>query len=266
MIRLFIHVLGKRWALIVCGVALVIAGLIWGASGSHQVSYESSQQNVLYHIAAGTQTGNIYIHANGSSEYFVALSGSFNPPIAQSDIDNSTNIHFVARTDTTSINLDANGTTISDAHPIEKLIFYDKNGNVQTSFITAEYTANPNGFYDNEWLKAIWLIVIGLILGVAALLYPLLRRRPQGNAISHAAAVGAQPSPSYQPYQPYQQPNPYGQAYHGSEQYPQPAPYPPQQTGYGQPGSNPYQQPPYPPQQPGYGQPENIPYQQPPQR
>jgi len=82
MIRLFIHALGRRWALIVCGVALVIAGLIWGAAGSHQVSYESSVQNVTYHVGAGEQTGNIYIHAEGSSDYFVALSGSFNPPIA----------------------------------------------------------------------------------------------------------------------------------------------------------------------------------------
>jgi hypothetical protein len=241
MTRLLILILGRRWGLIACGVALAIAGLIWGAAGSHQVSFENSAQNVTYHIGTGSQSGNIYINADGSSDYFVALSGSFNPPVAQSDIDNSTSISFVARTDTTSINLDKNGTTISEAHPIEKLIFYDKNGKVLATYITAEYTANPNGFYDNEWLKAIWLIIIGLILGVVAFLYPMLRKRPQGSASVHAAAVGAQPS---QPYQPYQQPNPYGQIYQGPEQYPQAAPYPPQQPGYGQPGSNPYQQPP----------------------
>lgn len=241
MARLLIHALGRRWALIVCGVALVIAGLIWGAAGSHQVSYENSLRNVSYHIGNGTQSGNTYINADGSSDYFVALSGSFNPPIAQRDIDNSTSISFVARTDTTSISLDENGTTISEAHPIEKLIFYDKNDNVIATHTTAEYTTNPNGFYDNEWLKAIWLIVIGVILGVAALLYPMLRKQPQRSASFQAAAVGAQPSP---PYQPYQQPGPYGQAYQGPVQYPQAAPYPPQQPGYGQPGSNPYQQPP----------------------
>src|SRR5713226_9595609 len=194
MIRLLLLVLGRRWALIACGVALAIAGLIWGAAGSHQVSYENSLQNGSYHIGAGSQSGNIYIHADGSSDYFVALSGSFHPPIAQSDIDTSSRISFVARTDTTSINLDVNGTTISEAHPIEKLIFYDKNGTVLASHITAEYTANPNGFYDNEWLKAIWLIIIGLILGVGAFLYPILRRQPQGSASFPAAAVGAQPS------------------------------------------------------------------------
>jgi hypothetical protein len=240
MARSLILALGRRWALIVCGVALAIAGLIWGAAGSHQVSYENSLQNVSYHIGAGSQSGNIYINAGGSSDYFVALSGSYNPPIPQSDIDNSTRISFVARTDTTSINLDDNGTTINEAHPIEKLIFYNKNGNVLATHITADYTTNPNGFYDNEWLKAIWLTIIGLILGVVAFLYPMLRKQPQGSASVHAAAVGAQPS---QPYQPYQQPNLYGQTYQGP-QYPQAAPYPPQQPGYGQPGSNPYQQPP----------------------
>ena len=241
MARLLILLLGRRWALIACGVVLVIAGLIWGAAGSHQVSYENSLQNVSYHTGSGSQSGNIYINADGSSDYFVALKGNFNPPIAQSDIDNSTSISFVARTDTTSIDLDVNGTTISEAHPIEKLVFYDKNGTVLATHITAEYTANPNGFYDNEWLKAIWLIVIGLILGAAAFLYPMLRKQPQRSASLHAAAVGAQPSPPYQPYQP---PNPYGQAYQGPQQYPQVPPYPPQQPGYGQPGDNPYQQPP----------------------
>ncbi len=250
MVRLLILLLSRRWGLIVCGVALVIAGLIWGAAGSHQVSYENSTQNTNYHIGNGTETGNIYINADGSSDFFVALSDSFNPPIAQSDIDNSTAISFVARTDTTSIDLNANGTTINEAHQIEKLVFYDKTGNVLATYTTAEYLANPSGFYDNEWLKSIWLVVAGLILGVVGFVLPLLRKRPQASA-SFAGAVGTQPAQSYQPYQqpanpygqPYQGPqavaNPYGQVYQGPEQYPPASPNPPQQPGY-----NPYQQPP----------------------
>lgn len=243
MARLLILALGRRRALIVCGVALAIVGLIWGAAGSHQVSYENSVANATYHIGAGTQTGNIYINADGSSDYFVALSGSFTPPIAQSDIDTSTRISFVARTDTTSVSLDVNGTTIDEAHPIEQLVFYDKTGKVLSTHTTAEYTANPNGFYDNEWLKAIWLTVLGLVLALVALFYPMLRKRRQAGAVVPAAAAGAQPP------QPYYQPDPYGQAYQGPAQYPQAAPYPPQYaqppqpSAYGQAGGNPYQNP-----------------------
>ena len=244
MARLIIRLLGRRGALIACGIVLVIVGLIAGAVGSHQVSYEDSLQIVSYHVNTGTQSGNVYINADGSSDYFVAQNGNFNPPIAQSEVDNSSTVSFVARTDTTSINLDVNGTTISEAHPIEKLIFYDKNGNVLSTHTTADYTNNPNGFYVNQWPYAIWFIIVGVILGVGAFLFPMLRKRPRGSASIPAAAVGAQPS---QPYQQYQQPDPYRQTYQGPgqyPQYPQSAPYPPQQPGYGQPGSNPYQQPP----------------------
>lgn len=258
MVRLLILLLRRRWGLIVLGLALAIGGLIWGAAGSHQVSYVNSQQNVTYHIGNGTQTGNIYVNADGSSDYFVALNGSFNPPIAQSDIDNSTAISFVARTDTTSVDLNANGTTVNEAHQIEKLTFYDNNGKVLSTHSTSEYTANPNGFYDNEWLKAIWLVIVGVILAVVGLVLPLFRKQPQAGP-SFAGAVGTQ---SAQPYQQYQQPNAYGQAYQG----PQAAPNP-----YGQAYQGPQQYPqqypqaaPNPPQQPGYNQPYN-PYQQPPQ-
>ncbi|HZU70204.1 MAG TPA: hypothetical protein VFA09_23235 [Ktedonobacteraceae bacterium] len=258
MIRLLILLLTRRWGLIVCGVILVIAGLIWGAVGSHQVTYETSQPNTNYHIGSGSETGNIYINADGSSDYFVALNGSFGRSVAQSDIDNSTAISFVARTDTTSVDLNVNGTTVNEAHQIEKLVFYDSSGNVLGTYTTSEYLANPNGFYDNEWLKSIWLIIAGAILGVLGLVLPMFRKRPQVASPVFTGAVGAQPAQPYSPYQaptvygqPYQgpqaAPDPYGQAYQGPQQYPQQYPqatqYPSQQPG-NQPGYNPYQQPP----------------------
>ncbi len=253
MVRLAIILLRNRWGLVLIGAIMVVGGLIWGAT-SQQVNYVNSQQNVTYHIGTGTESGNVYINADGSSDYFVALSGDFNPPISQSDINNSTALSFVARTDTTSIDLNVNNTTVTEAHPIEKLVFYDKNGGVMATYTTAEYLANPTGFYDNQWLKSIWLILAGVLIGGAALVYPMFAKKPQANASFNIGAPGAQP---------YQQPNPYGQAYQGPEQYPQGAPYPsqqgasypPTQPGYGQPGSNPY-----PPTQPGYGQPGSNPY------
>ena len=110
------------WFSVVIGAILLLAGLVWGLVGSHQVSYVNSLQNVTYRIAVGSDSGNVYIHQDGLSEYFVALKTDFSPAIAQSDIDDSTGLSFVARTDTTSVNLDANGTTITEAHKIEKLV------------------------------------------------------------------------------------------------------------------------------------------------
>lgn len=243
------------WVSVVIGAILLIVGLVWGLAGTHQVSYENSLQNITYRIATGTKSGNVYIHADGSNEYFVALNSDFSPAISQNDIDNSTGLSFVARTDTTSIDLDANGTTITEAHKIEKLVFYDKSGATMATYTTSEYTANPNGVNSNGWSSAIWVVILGVLLAVAGIWSAL--RAPKtafsiggtgtGFSIGGTGAPGyppnyppAQPG-AYPPAQPGayppQPPNPYGQAYQGTEQYPQPNPY-------GQPGNNPYQQPP----------------------
>ena len=230
------------WTTVVIGTVLLIAGLAWGLIGSHQISYENSQQNITYRIGTGTTSGNVYIHADGSNEYFVALSDDFTPPIARSDIDNSTAISFVARTDTTSIDLDVNGTTINEAHKIEKLVFLDKNGGTMATYTTAEYNANPNGVYASVWSDAGWLVGFSLLLVVAGLIQAL--RAPKTNfSIGGGTVPPYRPMPpSYPPAQtdaPYAPTNPYSQAYQGPSQYPSANPY-------AQPSNNPnpYQQPP----------------------
>ncbi len=248
MARLVILLLTRRWGLLIVGLALIIGGVVWGMT-SHQVTYQNSKQGVTYHIAIGETSGNVYINADGSSDYFVAFKNDFNPQISQSDIDNSDTLEFVARTDTSSLDpaLNANGTTINDAHKIEKLVFFDKNGNVQKTFTTTEYQANPNGFNDNEWLKAIWLVIAGVIIAGAALIVPMVVKKPQPSTGFNIGTGGVQqpyqqPTPYGQPY-PQQPANPYGQPYQGPGQYSQGAAYPPQPPAYGQP-NNPYQQPP----------------------
>lgn len=217
----------------VIGIILLIVGLAWGLTGTHQVGYSNSQQNVTYHIGVGTDSGNVYIHADGSDEYFVALKGDFNPDIAQSDIDNSAGLSFVARTDTTSIELNAdNGATITEAHKIEKLVFFDKNGSTMATYVTTEYTSNPNGVSVNAWSSAIWLVVLGLLLAVLGV-FQVMRKRNTNFSIGGAPAYQPVP-PAYPPTQPgvsYPPANPYGQAYQNPAQYPQQ-------------GGNPYQQPP----------------------
>jgi hypothetical protein len=270
MVRLAILLVSRRWGLIVLGIALVLAGLIWGVVGTKQINYVTGQKEVRYanaqqagnyHIGTGTESGNTYVYADGSSDYYVALSGDFNPPIAKSDIDNSDSVSFIARSDTTDVNVTINGNDITSAHKIEKLVFYDDKGNITATYTTSEYTANPNGISENAWLKSIWLLLAGLIIAGAALIIPRVIKTPQPSTSFNIGAAGAQPFQQPNPYgqppqQPgaFQQPNPYGQppqqpaaypqqdpyqqAYQGPGQYPQSPPaYPPA-------GSNPYQQPP----------------------
>lgn len=246
MIRLAILLLSRRWGIMVIGAILVISGLIWGLE-SQQVTYQSYQQGSNYEIGAGTQSGNVYINAKGSSDYFAAFNGDFTPPIAQSNLDNWVAISFVARTDYSGLNtsLNTGSTKVTEAHKIEKLVFYDQNGNIAASYTTTEYNANPNGFTQNNWLYSIWLILAGVVVFGLAF---VLGKKPQTNA---SFSIGANGTQAYQqpyaqpnPYgQPYPQSDPYGQAYQSPQQYPQGVPYPPQQPVYGQPVSNPYQQP-----------------------
>lgn len=269
MVRLTILLLSRRWGLIVVGALLVIGGLVWGLS-SHTVSYQSYPKSSNYHIGTGTSSGNVYINANGSDEFFAAFNGDFSPAISSSDVDKTDSVSFIARTDTSTLDpaLNANGTTINDAHKIEKLVLYDQNGGVINTYTSSEYNANPNGLSENNWLLASLLLVVGLILGGGAFAYPMLAKKPQTNAgfnpaqpyqqpygqpqqpyaqpyqqQPYAQPYG-QPNPQQPPQQPYGQPNPYGQSYQSPQQYPPAAPYPPQQPPYGQPGNNPYQQPP----------------------
>src|SRR5260370_4838124 len=165
MIRLAILLLSKRWGIMVIGAILVISGLIWGLE-SQQVSYQSYQQGSNYEIAMGTQSGNVFINAKGSPDYFVALKGDFTPPITDNTITHGAAVSFVARTDYSALDtkLTTDTGTVSEAHKIEKVVFYDQNGNVVASYTTAEYNANPNGFTQNNWLYSIWLILAGVVV------------------------------------------------------------------------------------------------------
>ncbi len=259
---------------IVLGVALLIGGLVWGLVGSHQVSYSHSSTTGTYNIQKGSSTGNVYVQAQGSDEYFVALSGDFSPAISQSDIDNSTSISFVARTDTFDPNIEVNGTTIDSAHKIEKLAFYDKNGGVMSTYTTSEYTSNPNGVYANAWSESIWVLVVGVILALAGIVQATRKR----NTSFSIGGAGAQPGVAYSnvpPAYPGAQPGAaypnVPPAYPGAQPgaaYPNvpPAPYPPANP-YGQPAQqypqNPYGRPAE--QYPQNPNPYNNPYQRPPQ-
>ncbi len=212
----------------VIGALFLLGGLIWGLVGSHQVSYQQSQQGVTYLAGVGTDTGNIYIHAQGSSEYFVALQKEF-PTLSESSVDKADNFSFVARTDTTDISLDVNGTTIDHAHKIEQLTLLNSSGTAFATYASDEYKSNPNSVYSSVWGNAIWLIGLGALCLVGGLI-DMGRKRRLNTSFSIGGAAGAPPAypanpPAYPgnppaAYPPAPSADPYGQAYRGPENNP----------------------------------------------
>ena len=246
MVRVIFRLVGRRWSLLLLSVILLIGGLVGGFT-SHQVSYIQSSSGVTYRINQGDQSHNVYIHSEGSDDYYVAFSSDFT--VVQSDLTGTGSISFVARSDTSQLDPPLNapdGSTIHDAHKIEKLTFADNNGQVTGTYTTDEYKANPNGFYENTWPTSILVIIAGLFFGGLGL-YLFLRKKPQTSPAFNMGAGGAQPyqQPYAQPQYPYQPPQqPYiqpQQPYQGG-----PASYHQdalQQPPYGQQAGNPYQRP-----------------------
>lgn len=246
LVRLIVMLFRNRIAMIVVGVIIMVVGLGYGST-SQQVSYIQSSATTNYELATGTQSGNLYIHATGSSDYFVAFSSDFQVP--RSDLDSFSAVSFIARSDTSTLDPALNapdGSTVTEAHKIEKLVLTDKNDNTLGTFTTSEYNTNPNGVYVNNWPAGLVILVVGLLLIVVSF---VIRRQkqPQGFSVS-PAGMGQQSMYGQPPANPYGQPdaNPYAQ--------PNPNPY-----------AQPYQGPP-PAGQPYNPYPPNPPYPPPPQQ
>lgn len=192
----------RRWGLALVSIALIIGGLILGMT-SHQVSYQTYLPDPNYQLSAGQQSGNIYI--NASTEYFAAFHGDFTPAITSSDLDKTAEVAFVARTDTSALSpaLNTGATVVNNAHKIEKLFLFGQDGNIIQTYTTAEYSANPGGFYANNWPLAGALIVVGLLLATADLVYPTMAKKCQAHAGIHPNTDVAQVQQEMQ--QPYHQ-------------------------------------------------------------
>lgn len=218
LIRIVTRLLMRSlWGRIVVSALLVLIGIVVGAT-SQQVNYIQSSSTTKYEVGTGRTSGNLYIHVSGSDEYYVGFSSDFT--VSQDVLSKYGSLSFIARSDTSTLDHPLNasdGATINDAHKIEQIVFKDNQGTVLATYTASEYTANPNGVYNNEWPVAAILIVLGLLILVVPLFWTRLRKQPQANA--GFAISGAVPPPyPGQPQQPYPAQQPYGQP-----------PYPPQQ-------------------------------------
>ncbi len=205
----------------VIGIGLLVGGLIWGFN-SHQASYQSYPVSSHYHISTGTVSGNVYINADGSNEYFAAFTYDFNPTIDLADIDKTAAVSFIARTDTSTLSphLNVNSTTIIySAHKIEKLVLYDLYGHIINTYASTEYNANPHEYNANYWPYASILLLLGtLCAGNGIFFFVHGRQRRKQTAADELARLEAIPSPFARELGQM----PSVQTYQGIEQYPQP--------------------------------------------
>lgn len=254
MIRLIILLFTRRWGLIIIGALVLIGGLIYGAN-SHNVAYQSVSPGSVAHFLSG-DSGTGYLQMSGSPKLYVLNESDFIPAInGTNTFGDGDNISFVYRTDgTTDIDQTSTiGTHLAGpAYTVVELTVFSSNG--QQVFKTSNYSQNPDGFYQNNWLVGGAIAFVGLIILALAFILPSVlkkKQQPAYNAATMGMGLQGQPNPYQQPNSPpYQQPfqppiqPPYQQPYQDPARYGQ---YPPQQPGqyppspYGQP--DPYQPP-----------------------
>jgi hypothetical protein len=264
LIRLGLLLLTRRWGWYILALILLGAGIFVGLS-SHQVSYQTIDKGSFtpYIIEGGTD----YLQTGGST-YYVVNESEFSPPFDGATVFNNNSVFtMIARTDSQDVDVQlTDGTHLQgNGYKVEQIVVLDSSGNPLQTYNDSEYTQNPNGFYENNWLGGGGLIALGLVAGSLGLFVPpWLKRNQLKKTMPSAAYTPGQAMPPYPPAYPqpntaYTQQNP---SYMQPNAYPQPGPvYQQPNPSYAQP--NPYQQPYTDPSQyqgytrPGqYGQPQ----------
>ncbi len=279
------------FALIIIGVLLVIAGLIYGLS-SRQTSYKSTPQGNIAHYLSSDGTG--YLQMEGGSALYIIHEDNFTPKIASfADGDTISFVYDPGETTAVDVTSTIGTHLLGNASKVVEITANATNG--PTMYKTPEYTANPQGYNHNQWGIGIALMIVGLLLAVGSFFLPkkkfpaMITPAPFGSASINglppqqypypqqgATAYPQQPYPlqypQYPPAQPNYQPQPgsFQQTPYTGE--PQPNSYGQPQTPYGQP--QPQQPDPYGQSPTSYGQPQQPnqqgpypnPYGQPPQQ
>jgi hypothetical protein len=187
----------RRWWFAVVTLLYIIGGLVWGFM-SHQVAFTPGPMAGTYDIYASHTTGNVYVHVDGSSAYYIARAGDFNPPIDLNTIPNHEHADMVVSPQTTNVNANLAGVHISKEYLIEKLAFYDHSGNLLLSYTTADYQANPKGFYDNQWEQGAPFTAVGVLV---LLLFLFILRWLKQQRVSGNATIGFDSQPREPLYQ-----------------------------------------------------------------
>lgn len=212
LIRLSRILLRRRWGWYILGTILAIVGISVGAT-SHTVAYQT--------VSSGSFTPNIvdngtdYLQLNNGSTYYVINESDFTPTFnGATFFKQSVDISLIARTDSQSVDVSlTDGSHLQgDGYTVEQIVLLNSNGQPQQTYTSSEYTQNPHGFYENDWIGGGALLVLGLIAVGLGFFVPQRIQKRQRRATNVATATaGPQGSaPAYPPTNPYA--SPYGTA------------------------------------------------------
>jgi hypothetical protein len=242
LIRLLSLLLSKRWGWMILGIVVLGIGVFLGAS-SHQVTYQPiTNGNFTPYVVEG---GTDYLQTTDGSTYYVIKEADFSPHFDGNTVFGGGQKTFaiLIRSDTQDVDVQlTDGTHLQGTgYVVERITQVDNtSGQSLQTFTNAEFTQNPNGFYENNWGGGAALIALGLLALALSFFAPrYLQNRRQKSRSPAPVAMGIQgqglPYQQSNPYQPT--PNPYEQPYQNPSQYPpqyqqQYPPYPSQPGGY----------------------------------
>lgn len=195
---LFLVTSSAGW--IIVGIGLFIGGLVWGLN-SHHVSYIQGGQG-RYQTFVTEDNASIIFQQSGTDNAYVVHTPDYSPEVDTSTILSlmrpGGSFSFIASTDMVKIDaiVKDTGQYISYAHPIEKVVFYSTNHQNPLTYISSEYSGNPNGYTINNWLYAAPLMLAGMACACASILFLMRSRQRQKMAMAaNLAVLEARPSP-----------------------------------------------------------------------
>lgn len=154
----------QRWGLSLIGILLIMCGLIYIAI-PQKIPYQGISKAFLAHYLSGHGIG--YMQLVGSSSLYTVDEDDYLPAFS-ADYLNRGNvlISLLYRSDeTTSIDVssDNHAHLVGQAFPVMRITLYHQYGQQPVVFSSHEYSQNPEGYYQHNWMGGIGLSNLAII-------------------------------------------------------------------------------------------------------
>jgi len=231
---------------LVTGLLCAIGGVLIGVS-SHQVAYRNPGREIVAHFLSGggSSSNRIgYLQMVDDDNLYLINEDDFSPSVKDNSFGDGDSISFIYRpVDTTGINVSATNTSThlqGQAYVIEQITVLPSNGSngvTPVTYTSSEYSKDPRGYFQSNWLLGGGLLALGLLLVVVGFILQLLRGRKKAQVeinvtplgagtgvMNHDPTMVAMPTGQYD-QQPFQNFTQYPQTQHYQSQYsPSPGP------------------------------------------